>query len=85
MTNEDRQILIANCEVLRQLAQCQMDVNKAYRSLFLALEKHFPNLRKQVDEARKETLFATESTIAIGKLTQQIDVIVERLRRPRAG
>jgi hypothetical protein len=82
MTNEDRQILIANCEVLKELVQCQTDINTAYRSLFLALEKRLPDLSREVDEARKETPFATDSTVALQTLTQKIEGIIERLKRP---
>ena len=86
MTSEDRQVLIANCEVVKQLVDCQLDVNKAYRALFQALEGHFPDLRKEVDEARKDTIFATDSSAAIHKLQQQIEGIIERLKRfPPSG
>jgi hypothetical protein len=80
MTNEDRQILIANCEVVRQLVDCQLDVNKSCRALFGALENHFPELRKEYDEARKDSIFATESSVAIQRLHQKIEGLLEHLK-----
>lgn len=85
MTNQDRQILTDNCEVLKEIVQCQLEQDQAWRFLAKALQEHFPNLQTEYQEARrKDSMFATVSTVAIGKLQERIDGIVERLKQPPA-
>jgi hypothetical protein len=82
MTNEDRQVLIANCEVLKQVVECQLQQDEAWRFLALALQNHFPNLKAEYQAARqKDSLFATGSNVALGKLTDKIEEIIEHLKR----
>jgi molybdopterin converting factor small subunit len=82
MTTEDRQILIANCEVVRELIDCQTEVNKSFRALFQALENHFPGLRGEYEAARPDTIFVNASSVAIGRLHQRIEETIERLKAP---
>jgi hypothetical protein len=85
MDNEDRQILIDNCEVMKQLLQCQLDQDRAWRTLSEVLEKHIPTLASDYKKARKDALLESASTTAIRKLQSQIDEITERLKRPPAN
>lgn len=86
MTNEDRQLLIANCEVLKQVAECQQQQDQAWRFLAQALQHHhFPNLKAEYEAARQmDSIFATESSAALQKVADRIQGINERLKRPPA-
>lgn len=80
MTTDDRQILIAVCEQMKEVLECQLQQDRTFRSLGKALLKHLPTLKADYQEARKDSLFASVSTNSIGKNEQIIDGIIERLK-----
>ena len=80
MTNEDQKILIAVCEQMKEVLDCQLQQDSALRSLGKALLKHLPTLEEDYREARKDALFASVSTHSIAKMRQTIDGIIERLK-----
>ena len=81
MTDGDRQVLIANCEIMLALVDAQIRTNQSLVALFHALERHHPNLRQEEQAARSNALFETEESRRLQSLRQRIDDIVQRLKR----
>ena len=81
MTNEDRQIMISLCQQMKEVIECQLQQDRAMRSLGKALLKHLPTLKADYQEAQTDASLASISTISIGKTQQTIDGIIERLKR----
>ena len=81
MTSEDRQILLAICESLRDLARRQNETNESWRALYLALLKHFPNLGTEVLESRKDAGFANVPAVQLDKVISSIEAAIESLKR----
>jgi len=83
MTADDRQILSDTCQLVKQLVECILAQDQAWRSLSQALQKHhFHDLDAEYREAQKDLIYESGSTPAIHKLQTQIDGIIQRLNQP---
>ena len=80
-TNEDREVLIAVCEQMKQVLECQLQQDLALRSLGAALLKHLPSLKEDYREAQTDSLFASVSSHSIEKIQRTIDETIQRLKQ----
>jgi hypothetical protein len=47
MNTDEREILLEQSKILRELLHHQMSADRSMRALFLALKAHFPKLAKE--------------------------------------
>jgi hypothetical protein len=80
MTSDNREVLIAVCEQMKQVIECQLQQDLALRSLGSALSRHLPTLKDDYREAQTDSLFATVSKNSIEKTRRTIEGIIERLK-----
>ena len=78
--NEDREVLLAVCEQMKQVLECLAQQDLAMRALGAALLKHLPTLKEDYREAQKDSLFASVSTNSIERIQRTIDGIIHGLK-----
>jgi hypothetical protein len=80
MNNDERQILLEQSQILRDLLHHQMSAERSMRALFLALKTHFPKLAEEQHKAENDALFASPSTLELQRLLDRSNQIIEHLK-----
>ena len=81
MTNDERQILLRTAELVRELIETEEGVNRSIRALHSAISAQLPGFRAAYDAAWTNSLFESGVSLRVGKITQEIEEIIQRLKR----
>ena len=80
MNNHEREILLEQSKILRDLLHHLMSADRSMRALFLALKTHFPKLAEEQHKAETDALFASPSALQLHELLGRIDQTIEHLK-----
>jgi hypothetical protein len=80
MDNDEREILLEQSQILRDLLHHQMSADRSMRALFLALKTHFPKLTEEQHKAETDALFASPLTMELQQLLERSNQIIEHLK-----
>jgi len=80
MNTDERQILLEQSQILRELLHHQMSADRSMRALFQTLKTHFPKLAEEQHKAETDALFASPSALQLHELLSRIDQMIEHLK-----